>query len=328
VYAASVRVGYLITSYRPPEQLLRLLATLRRAQPEAPIVVHHDRFRSEWNAALVAPIGGVHVVTSDTPLEWGDFSIVKAVWKSLSWMVENLEFDWVVLLSEQDYPIVPLIQLEHELSSSSVDAFIEAEPIGLIEDLDARKDRDLRYNFRYVQLPRFGVMARLPPKLRRPIASIGNNVNGALYRLQRKFTAYVYPDGLPLRLGLRVKHAPFSEAFPCWYGPMQMALSRRASVAVTEYIASHDDYVRHYARTVIPDESATATIICNDPTLKVKNGMLHWTRWTDGGLGHPDVVGWGDFEEIVSSGKFFARKFDIGVDSAVLDALDQRIFGG
>jgi len=327
MYDAPVQVAYLVTSYRPPQQLLRLLRTLRRAQPEAPIVVHHDRFRTTWNAELVAPIGGVHVLTSEAPVSWGDFSVVNAIWKPLSWMVENLEFDWVVLLSEQDYPIVPLEQLEQRLSASGVDAFIEAEPIHLIKDPNARKDRDLRYNFRYVRLPHFGLMARLPPAVRRPIASAGNSLNGALYKLQRKVTAYVYPDGLPLRVGFRVARSPFSDTFPCWYGPMQMALSRRATEAVTEYVESHKEYVRHYSRTVIPDESATATIVCNDPTLKVWNGTLHWTRWTDGDHGHPDVLVLDDLEDFVSSDKLFARKFDVGVDSAVLDALDRRIFG-
>jgi hypothetical protein len=242
-------------------------------------------------------------------------------------MVENLEFDWVVLLSEQDYPIVPLEQLEQRLSASGVDAFIEAEPIHLIEDPNARKDRDLRYNFRYVQLPSFGLMARLPPAVRRPIAFAGNYLNGALYKLQRKVTAYVYPDGLPLRVGIRATRSPYSESFLCWYGPMQMALSRRAAEAVTEYVASHREYVQHYSRTVIPDESATATIVCNDPTLKVWNGTLHWTRWTDGDHGHPDVLVLDDLGDFVDSDKFFARKFDVDVDSSVLDALDQRIFG-
>jgi hypothetical protein len=106
-----------------------------------------------------------------------------------------------------------------------------------------------------------------------------------------------------------------------------MALSRRAAESVVNFISTHDSYVQYYARTAIPDESATATIVCNDPTLKICNGNLHWTRWTVGDHSHPDVLVLNDLGDFVNSDKFFARKFDVDVDSSVLDALDQRIFG-
>ncbi len=219
----------MITSYRPPRQLLRLLGTLRRAQPESPIVVHHDRFRSSWDAGLVAAIGGVDVLTSAAPVSWGDFSIVDVTWKSLSWMVEHRDFDWVVFLSEQDYPIAPLDKLEAALATSGVDAFIEAKPIDRIEDADLRMDCDRRYNYQYMALPRPGIDGA---------ASVPGTATGRRcsqlrqlrpYKLQRKVTVYRYPDPLPMRLGVRPARSPFSPAFPCWYGSQWMALSRRAA---------------------------------------------------------------------------------------------------
>jgi len=321
-----VRVAYLITSYRPPHQLLRLLATLRRAQHESPIVVHQDRFRSSWDAGLVASIGGVEVLTSEAPVSWGDFSIVDATWKSLSWMVKHLDFDWVVFLSEQDYPIGPLDKLEATLASSGVDALIDAKTLDRIEDADLRMDCDRRYNYQYTALPRPGLMARLPPRVRRPIADAANYANFVLYKLQRKVTVYRYPDPLPMRLGVRPRHSPFSSTFPCWYGSQWMALSRRAAETVDLFVGEHADYVKYYSRTVIPDESATATIVCNDPTLSVHDEHLHYVRFSAND-GHPDVFGLDDANELVETGRFFARKFDIDTDSRVLDALDRHIFG-
>lgn len=322
-----MRVAYLITSYRPPQQLLRLLGTLRRAQPDAQLVVHHDRFRSPWSTDQVAAIDGVEILTSETPVSWGDFSIVAATWKSLSWMMKNLEFDWVVFLSEQDYPIAPLGELEQRLAGSGVDAFIEARPIDQIEDAVLKMDCDRRYNYRYRVLPRPGVMARLPPQARRRVADAANYTNFVLYKAQRKVTLYRYPDPLPMRLGFRPHHSLFSEAFPCWYGSQWMMLSRRAAHHVVAFVDTRADYVRHFSRTVIPDESATATIVCNDPLLRVHNGHLHRIRFssTDG---HPDVFGLEDLDELIECGRFFARKFDVDIDSAILDALDERLFGG
>ena len=320
-----MRVAYFVTSYRPPRQLLRLLATLRRAQPDSPLVVHHDRFRTDWDVDLVAPVGGVDLLTSTAPVSWGDFSIVDMTWTSLAWMVEHRDFDWVVFLSEQDYPIAPLIRLEQQLERSDVDAFIEARPIHLIEDADLRMECDRRYNYQYRKLPRLGVMERLPTTLRRPVADVANYLNFVLYKLQRKITVYRYPDPLPMRVGVRPPRSPFSAEFPVWYGSQWMALSRRAAEAVVQFVGEHTDYVRHYARTVIPDESATATIVCNDPRLAVRDEELHHVRFTSVD-GHPDVFGLDDLTELIDSGRFFARKFDIDTDSMVLDALDEHVF--
>jgi hypothetical protein len=104
-----------------------------------------------------------------------------------------------------------------------------------------------------------------------------------------------------------------------------MALSRRAAEAVVTFVEERGDYVAHVARTVIPDESATTTIVCNDPALDVVLEDLHCVRFSAGD-GHPDVFGLPDVDYLLGSGRFFARKFDVDTDAAVLDALDRRLF--
>ena len=48
-----MRIAFLILNHREPTQLLRLVATLRRELPEAPIVVHNDRFRIEISTSML-----------------------------------------------------------------------------------------------------------------------------------------------------------------------------------------------------------------------------------------------------------------------------------
>jgi hypothetical protein len=103
---------------------------------------------SACGRARFGRVGRVHKVVpflSPQPLISGqnDFSIVNGLWTALPWMVEHLVLDWEVFLTEQDYPIVPLEQIEERLSSSGVDAFLEAVPTQLITGPEARKDRDL-----------------------------------------------------------------------------------------------------------------------------------------------------------------------------------------
>jgi len=323
-----VRIAYLITSYRPPTQLIRLLGVLRRAQPDCQLVVHHDRFRSQWNADLLDDIGGVHIVTSDHPVTWGDFSVVSAQWDGLRWMLEHhLEFDWVVFLSEQDYPVTPLAAFEHRLGESQCDVFCLAEPIDRLETDELRIDCDRRYNYQYRVLPRLGLIAKLPDRIQERIRHLGGRANHILYRLQRRITVFRYPDGLPLRLGYRPKHSPFGPELRCWYGTQWVALSRRGAQAVINFVDGHPEYVRYYSRTAIPDESATPTIVNNDPLLRVQNEALHYVRFSQSVSGHPDVFTLDDLDELLASGRYFARKFDIAIDAEILDVLDEKILG-
>ena len=66
--------------------------------------------------------------------------------------------------------------------------------------------------------------------------------------------------------------------------------------------------------------------MCNAPDLHVRDEEIHHVRFSSGD-GHPDVFRLDDVGELASSGRFFARKFDLDVDADVLDALDQRVFG-
>src|SRR6202035_5818918 len=104
---------------------------------------------------------------------------------------------------------------------------------------------DRRYNCRYAALPRPGLMARLPPRVRRPVADAANYANFVLYKLQRKVTVYRYPDPLPLRRGVRRRRSTFSSVFPCCYGSQWMALSRRAAETVDRFVGDRAAYVRY-----------------------------------------------------------------------------------
>lgn len=93
---------------------------------------------------------------------------------------------------------------------------------------------------------------------------------------------------------------------------------------VVDYVDRHPEFVRYYIRTVIPLESATATILFNDKNILVENTPLHAIRWSDPQSGRPDVFSSRDLEYLRSSDALFARKFGAH-DTDVLDQLDSVI---
>ncbi|MGD1012538.1 MAG: beta-1,6-N-acetylglucosaminyltransferase [Acidimicrobiales bacterium] len=319
-----MRVAYLVMNHRPPTQLLRLLSTLRRGDRDAPIVVHHDRFRSRLEPAALEPLGKAQLLTSDEPLSWGTHGIVDASWRSLTWMLERVEFDWVVLLSGQDYPIKPLRSLHEMLSQTDADVFLNAVRIDDVADHRERKDKRLRYLYQYRRIPTNRVS--IGPERFHRLTHQGTELFFDLANtIQPYVKFYKLPDGLPRCIGVRARSTPFSTTFPCWYGETWPALSHRAVRRIVDVPRQWPDYLAYYRKTVIPSESAMITIVCNDPDLKVEPRDLHHIRWSRRTTGHPDVFGATDIEELLASSGYFARKFDITQDTEILDRLDLEI---
>lgn len=316
---------YFVTSYRTPEQVLRLVGTLSRESPQAELLIHHDQFRTRLEAAQLSQVArGAHLLTSPAPLSWGDFSVVDMHWRCFGWALDHIDFDWLILLSEQDYPVWPLDETEALLRESDSDVFIAAAVV----DNTPEATRTLSYNryfYSYAPMPGAAMAHRLSvawaPAVRRGRQRAVNRLNRRPGRLIR---AETYPDGMPTRFGIRRRRTPFSAAFTCWVGKAWFALSRPAVAEVVSFTRSHPTYRRYYRRTIVPEESATVSIVLNSSRLRVAARNLHFERWSDLYSGHPDVLGRDDLEEIIGSGMPFARKFDVGTDSDVLDALDAQ----
>jgi hypothetical protein len=322
--ATPLRIAYFLSSYGSGEQLLRLVRTIRRAEPDAPIVVHHDDHGSQpLDRALFAGLD-VTVFGGIEPIVWGDMSLEAARWRIFRWISSALDVDWVMLLSEQDYPIAPFERLRERLASSGADAILDATPVDAIVDERERRQMQDRYYYSYVVLPDLG-LARLPAPLDAVAAQAKRLLFGALRR-SHVLNAYrgQPANGMPDRIGVRRKQRHFPEAFPAWANESWFAISMRGVRAVLDHVDANPALVQHYRRTVIPVESATATILCNHPELRIDTVPLHAIRWTERNTGRPDVLTIEDLPFLDASAAFFTRK--IGPDDVALrDALDARV---
>ncbi len=312
-----MRIAFLILNHRPPDQLLRLMAAIRLELATSPIVVHHDRFRANLDASTIDTIDNAYVLTSPAPVVWGDFSIVAACWRSMAWMSEHLDFDWVVLLSGQDYPIKPLATLGEYLAGLQSDAVLRAAPI---HDLHSQVDLSRRYLYQY--RPAAGhPSGQARTLLRRSSGPLVNVINAS----QSQLHIYKLPIHMPWRVGWRAQSPPFTKENPCWQGTMWIALSRRGLDYLLAAIRRRPDYVDYYRRTIIPDESATSTLLCNAPDLRIESASLHFARWTNPVIGHPDTFSANDLDELLAAREYFARKFDLSHDGKIFDALDRSL---
>ena len=282
-------VAYLVFSHQYPDQLLRLLRTLREASADAPLISHH-------NGALdPAPLAalGVERVLPPTRVTWGGASQLLMMLRGMRHALERTDFDWLVLLSGQDYPLRPLHAIERDLETSGVDGFVEGVEVAPGADDEFAR----RYLYRYRRVREPGRLVRRALRAARPRVLMRDLPGSVL--VGRRAT-----PPLPVRRGSD------------W-----LTLSRRAVAAVTGVAP---DVLDHFRRTILPTEALPHSVLYADPTLRLSGDTRRYTRWAPG-TPHPAVLGVADLEDMLASGLDFARKFDVTVDARVLDELDSVV---
>lgn len=306
------RVVYLILSHTQPHQVARLLRRLRPTDSDAHIVLHHDEASSHLDPALLRDIGSVHRIPS-RPVVWGDFSHVGAIIRGMRWARNHLPFDWLVLLSGQDYPIRPIPEIEAFLSDTEFDGFVKGSPVGSGPEADREGLR--RYFYRYHRVP---LSRHLIVDEEGRTAKTARRVREA----QPLISVKTAPSGV--YVGVRRLRTPFSADLQCYRGSTWFTISSRCVEAVDRFIRANPSYLRHYRRTRSAAESFIITILLNNPGLNLSTDHLRYIRFRSG-RPNPEILTSDDFDELVSSGLHFARKFDVSVDAKILDLLDERV---
>jgi Core-2/I-Branching enzyme len=302
-----VSVAYVVTSYRYPEQVLRLARTLRAGSPDAPLLIHHDDRRSQLDVAALAGLGGVQLVRPPTAVAWGWASQLEMLLRCFAWALERVAFDWLVVLSGQDYPIRPLAEIERDLLDSPYDGYVEGievcPPRWTRGELD---EFSRRYFYRH-----------------RPIRNPGAVLRRAIMAARPALLVREMPWGVVL--GRRCA-TPFSPALPCRRGADWLSLSRRSVEVVVRAAQTRPELMRHYRRTVLPTESFPHTVLHAEPTLRLSSDTRRFTLWPSRSA-HPAPLTVADLDRILGSSADFARKFDPTIDPVVIDELDRAVTG-
>ena len=282
-------VGFALVTHAKLMQSRRLLDTLNRGFHRPPIAWHHDT--SKCSDAGVSVTANVTRVRPSLLTGWGTFGYVEAALASMQVAFESPQRpDWIVLISNADYPIKPADRIADELAACPYDACLVLEPVVYRQHTRAWQLACYdRYVARRVKLP-------------------------------------VWPRTLALRHPRWLRDDnPFVSELVCFAGPTWLSLNRRACEHVLDAHVSMRHVATHYRRqeshgTVCADESYWHTLIGNS-SLRVSQNNFRYVDWTAGGP-HPKVLGCDDLARIKASDAHFARKFDSDIDEVVLDRID------
>jgi hypothetical protein len=308
-----VRIQFLVAAHRDPDLLARLCERLLEA-PGAAVTV-------QWDSARPQPTLrrdlDVDVRPTAAPCEWGSGAQLDAMLGSFRALAGS-RFDWLVVLSGHDYPIRPVRELAPFLHESRYELFLDPEdgPTGYLHD---------RYFYRYHWVPQRW-WSRLPESSRRLVSSaLQRSVhtfsrNGRV-RVQRR-PGNVFAPGV----GLRARSTPFTEARPCRKGSDWFALSRAAFDDVVCTADGSSDLVEYFRHTYCPNEAFFHTVLLPRWDAVNAGHNLHYLQFV-GERAHPETIQNRDWDALVGSGAFFARKFDAS-DVALLDRIDRELLTG
>jgi hypothetical protein len=277
-------IAHLILAHKAPAQLERLVRKL--AHPQAHIFIHLDRKADYRLFAPLAALPRVQFIRHRLDVKWGGYSLTRAALEGMREILRSsVHYDFINLLSGEDYPIKPVEAIHEFLAQHIGQSFLECQP-DTSEWWQANQSRFNQYhltefNFRGQYMVQ-RVLNRVLPRRKPPLFSTlyGGNMGG-------------------------------------WY-----TISRKCAAFVVEFVDAHPR-LRRYARyTWGSDEFLVHSILFNSPlAATIVNNNLRYIDWSAGGS-NPRILTADDLPTLQDSSRLYARKFDASHSAQLLTQLD------
>lgn len=289
--------------------------------PQSNFYIHIDRdvdicpFKKE-----LGHYGNVFFLCGDQRISavWADFGMVEATINCMRQVIAHQRTGYCVLISGQDYPIRDACYRNEFLSKQYGMNFIQGHPIlptGCPEHGSRRINRykvnlsktrnDLLvfpsvYDREFYGKPT--IRSFLTLVKRKNIKACLELIPKTLQK--RRFPAYLQP----------------------WSGSQWWALPIETICLIENFIREHPDYLDYHKYTFAPDEIFFQSIIFSLISSDLIQEEITYVNWSHNASA-PLLLQEANFEEIICQrghSKLFARKFDIDIDSRILDLIDRE----
>lgn len=278
-----MKLAHLILAHNQPDQLERLIKRL--AHPDADIYIHLDKKTPMSQFEHLGRLPNVFFVNNRVKVYWGSYNIVEATLNGFRAVLRSGKtYQFINLLSGQDYPLTSAVNIHNYLSANEGKAFMNY--LRFDTEWTEALPRIHEYHFNNLQL-----------KGRYTLQKIVNKI------LPKR----VLPDNL----------VPVGRSQ--WFTVPVDCVSY-----ILEYWDRNPKLRRFIKLTWGPDEFIFQTILFNSVHKdRMVNNDLRYIDWSAGGVS-PKTLTLADAPALLASGKLFARKFDQSRDSGVLDVLDKH----
>ncbi|MGF1677383.1 MAG: beta-1,6-N-acetylglucosaminyltransferase [Rivularia sp. (in: cyanobacteria)] len=306
-----MKICYLIQTHQNAEQIYRLVDRIQKSAFGNQIIISHDFSKCNLDEDGLEK-RGVKVLKSNGGKR-GDFFVIQSYLNGIKWLIDHkIEYDWLIYLSGQDYPIKPISEIEYFLSKTDYDGFMECFNVFSPESHWSMREGKNRYLFKYKNID---LLTKFPHWLKQllvPIKII--NYLQPFFRINLAYEMF----------GVRRKSF-FNQEFICYGGSSFTTLSQKCVDYLYRFCEIHPEVVEYYQEVCNSDESFIQTILINSGKFNLCNHNKRYFDFSETKNGRPKILTIDDYHAILQSNAHFARKFDICKDEKILDILDKQI---
>ena len=292
-----MRIAFIMLCHKNPEQINRLIDKLSEFS-DADIYIHVDMKHSEIREQIKTQDNVILVPENRSfRIQWGSVDIVRATLQLIREVRESAnQYDYIWLVSGQDYPICPVAEIEKRLS--------ERVGINYIECITSGHKQYDRYKKLY--------------EVAYPSWINGNNL--VVKSIKRIYM--ILTGGYRYTFPLFVRRKPFDFDFS--FGSQWWTLTSAAAFEILEYNDRHPEILKYYEKSIIPDESFFQTIFMRGPYRNKKDMNLTFVNWGKNRR-NPEVLTFKNAKMLkeVSKTYCFARKFDKPQSNSLIDYIEE-----
>lgn len=307
--APTIKIAYLISVHKDPNQLRRMIKALNQGN-NTHFFIHVDlksNIDDFKNALHNSKDKNIHFTPNRYWVQWGGFNQVRYQIELLKSCIESdIIFNRVIILTGQDYPLKSNEFINRELSKHPQKEYIIGLNISNVNNLPKIKYKFTRYYF-FRDLKTTTNIKKIFSGLSRIIMFI-----------------------LPIRKKPFIKIN--REKWSIYQSSAMMCITYNLAKYIIEQL--HNTCILKYFKySCTPDEMVIPTIIFNSPFYK---NCMYYEKGTYDGLKTLSAITYfnyrkkiqtftiENYEELINSGKMFARKFVTGISDTLMDKLDQE----
>lgn len=284
-----MKVAFLMQCHKNPKQINLLLKALKH--PQVDVFIHVDS-KNENIRENIEKIDGVYLLPKKdcVDVQWAQFSQVKATLNLLNAAISRGGYSHYFLISGQDFPIKSIGEIVKFLNGHENENFIDCSSI---KKFEKRND---------IYFPRIVIGRRKWQKILKGILvySTGgwNQTFSIIKRLKPANVQY-------------------------YFGSQWWCLNDAMVKWIYNFLENYPEYIKLFKHSLCPDECFFQTLVMNSPYANNVKPYLHYVKW-EKGMSSPKTLTTIDYEELKKTEKIIARKFDIDVDSEIIERLRKR----